>query len=137
MAAQETTLLSQVVARAMAACRAVDPQARPVSMTEDGEGLTHLRVRAGDAHSVNGLQSALQRVLPLSQSRVTESWVDGTLEASVTVLTKSQERYAARFAVAKRRFVAYWLLASWVCVLIGVGEWYWGLRAVAETKDEL
>ena len=137
MAAQESTLQSQVLARALAACRAVDPQARAVSMTEDADGLTHLRVRAGDAHSLNGLQEALQRVMPLSQSRVTESWVDGTLEAEVTVLTKAQERLAARFAAAKRRLPAYWVLAAWACFLVGVCEWYWSVTGGVEAKDEL
>ena len=137
MAAQESTLQSQVMARALAACRGVDGLARAVSMTEDADGLTHLRFRAGDAHSLNGLQEALQRVMPLSATRVTESWVDGTLEAEVTVLTKAQERAAARCAVVRGRLPAYWLLAAWVCFLVGVCEWVWYVRRGVGVKDEL
>ena len=137
MAAQERTLQSAIVRRCLEACRRVDGQARVVSMTEDGAtGLTHLRVRAGDAQSLNGLQKALWRVMPLSATRVTESWVDGTLEADVTVLTQQQERRAARYEVAKERPVAYWLLAAWACFLLGVGEWSASV-GLLRAKDEL
>ena len=137
MTAQEKTLQSRVVARAMQACRVIDSAARAVSMTEDAEGLTHMRVRAGDAHTLNGLRSALQRMLPLSTTQVTESLIDGTLEASVTVPTEAQERLAARCAVAKERLATYWLLAAWACFFVGVGEWWWSVNAGVEAKDEL
>lgn len=126
-----------VVKRCLEACRAIDAKSRLVSMTEDGAtGLTHLRVRASDAHTVNALRQALWRAMPLSSTRVTESWVDGTLEADVTVLTQQQERRAARYEVAKERLVAYWLLASWLFLLLGMGEWSASLRAL-RGKDEL
>ena len=136
--AQERTLQSSVVRRALDACRHVDPQARVVSMTEDGQtGLTHLRVRAGDAHTVNGLQQALWRAMPFATARVTENWMDGTLEADVTVLTAQQERLAARYEVAKTRLVAYWLLLGWAFILLGMGEWSASVRGLLLGKDEL
>ena len=56
-------------------------------------------------------------MLPLSTTQVTESMLDGTLEAEVTVPTEAQERLAARYAVAKERLVAYWLLAACASVM--------------------
>jgi hypothetical protein len=54
---------------------------------------------------------------------VTESWVDGTLEAEVTVLTAAQERATARALVTRSRSVAYWLLLAWACLLAALVEW--------------
>ena len=136
--AQERTLQSSVVRRALDACRRVDPQSRVVSMTEDARtGLTHMRVRAGDVHTVNGLQQALWGAMPFATARVTENWIDGTLEADVTVLTAQQERRAARYEVAKTRLVAYWLLLGWAFILLGMGEWSASVRGLLLGKDEL
>lgn len=128
---------STVVQRCLAVCRRIDGQSRVVSMTEDSTtGLTHLRVRAGDAHTLENLRAALGHVLRLSTTRVTESWLDGTLEADVTVLTAQQERLAARREIARGRLAAYWLLAAWVFFFLGLGEWSASVRAL-RGKDEL
>ena len=63
MAGQERTLQSRVVQTALEACRRVDQSVRVANMTEDADGTTYLRVRAGDAHSVASLQQALQQAL--------------------------------------------------------------------------
>jgi hypothetical protein len=136
--AQERTLQTSVVRRALEACRRVDAQSRVVSMTTDAiTGLTHLRVRAGDVHTVNGLQQALWGAMPFSTARVTENWIDGTLEADVTVLTAPQERLAARHAVARTRATAYWLLLAWAFIFLGMGEWSASVRGTLLGKDEL
>lgn len=124
--------------RALEACRRVDAQSRVVSMTTDAvTGLTHLRVRAGDVHTVNGLQQALWAAMPFATSRVTENWMDGTLEADVTMLTAHQERCAARCEVVKTRLAAYWLLLAWVFLLMGLGAWSASVRGLLSGKDEL
>lgn len=137
MATQERSFFeSAVVRRCQEACRRIDATSRVVSMTEDAAGLTHLRFRAGDTHTLEQLRAALGNAMRLSTTRVTESWVDGTLEADVTVLTARQERRAARHEVAKGRLVAYWLLLAWVFLFLGIGEWSASVRAV-RGKDEL
>lgn len=136
--AQQRTLQDAVVERCQAACRLIDSKSRVVRMTEDGAtGLTHVRVRAGDAHTVKGLQQALRRVMPFATAQVTESWMDGTLEADVTVLTAQQERRAARAEVSRSRLTKYWLLLAWVFVLLGMGEWSASVRGLLRAKDEL
>ena len=135
--AQKRTLQEAVVQRCQEACRLIDPQSRVVRMTEDSAtGLTHLRVRAGDTHTLEHLRAALGNALRLSTTRVTESMLDGTLEADVTVLTAQQERRVARYRVTKERLVAYWLLLAWVFVFLGIGEWSASVRAL-RGKDEL
>jgi hypothetical protein len=136
--AQRRTLQEAVVQRCQEACRLIDPSSRVVRMTEDGgTGLTHVRVRAGDAHTVSGLQRALRSVMPFSATQVTESWVDGTLEADVTVPTAQQERRAARALATSTRLTKYWLLLAWVFVLLGMGEWSASVRGLLQGKDEL
>ena len=138
MATQKRSLFeSAVVRRCLEACQRIDGASRVVSMTEDGAtGLTHLRVRAGDTHTLEHLRAALGNALRLSTTRVTESMLDGTLEADVTVLTAQQERRVARRKVTRERLVAYWLLLAWVFVFLGIGEWSASVRAL-RGKDEL
>ena len=136
MASQQRTLESHIVARATRACQQVDPEARVASYTEDGSGTGTLRLRAGDAHSLEGMRVALASVLPLSSTRVSENWTDGSMEVEVFVLTRAQERWHARAAVARERLVAYWLLLAWVFVFLGLGEWSASVRGV-RGKDEL
>ena len=135
--AQKRTLQEAVVQRCQEACRLIDPQSRVVRMTDYATGVTHLRVRAGDAHTVSGLQKALRRVMPFATTSVTESWMDGTLEADVTVLTAQQERRAARALATSTRLTKYWLLLAWVFVLLGMGEWSASVRGLLRAKDEL
>ena len=135
--AQERSLQETVVRRCQEACHRVDPASRVLRMTENAAtGLTHLRVRAGDTHTLEHLRAALGNALRLSTTRVTESMLDGTLEADVTVLTAQQERRVARYKVTKERLVAYWLLLAWVFVFLGIGEWSASVRA-DRGKDEL
>lgn len=146
MAAQSRTIQSQVAERAIAFCRRVDEHARLSSMTEDAEGYTRLRMRAGDSHTIQSLRTMLNRMMPLASTRVTESLVDGTLEAEVTVLTTDQEHAAARALVTRQRFVSYWLLLAWTCFFVGVAEWLMqssnvafvmGDNATTAARDEL
>lgn len=139
MAAQQETLSSTIVQRALAACRGVDASSRLASMTADVDGLTRLRVRAGDTYSLAGLQAALASVLPLSTTRVHESFVDGTLEAEVLVHTQEQEYTEARLRVTSSRCVTLWLLLAWVAFLIGTAEYLLCLTATvsATQHDEL
>ena len=138
MAAQQRSMQSTVVQRCLQACHGIDGASRVVSMTTDGvTGLTHLRVRAGDAHTLEKLRGALGSVLRLSTTSVTENWVDGTLEADVTVLTSQQERLEARRIVARGRVAAYWLLLAWFFLLLGLHEWWSSAGDGTRGKDEL
>ena len=135
--AQERSLQSAVVQRCLAACRRIDAQSKIVSMTEDGlTGFTHLRLRAGDTHTLEHLRVALGGVMRFSTTRVTENCVDGTLEADVTVPTRQQEWLAARREVTRGRLAAYWLLLAWFCFLLGLHEWGACVRA-SGGKQEL
>lgn len=138
MASQERSFANAVVQTALAACHRIDTGAKLVSMNENGHGVMHLRIRAGDAHTVASLQQALQQVMPLSHATVTESWIDGTLEADVTVLTREQEYRAARKMLSSSRVYIYWLMVGWALVLVGIGEWAASVRgALLAGKDEL
>ncbi len=136
MAAQQRTLESRIVARATRACQQIDPSARVANYTEEADGTGRLRLRAGDTYSLEAMREALAEVLPLSSTRVTESWLDGSMEVEVLVLTRAQERWHARYAVAKERLVGYWLVLAWVVLFLGVGEWSASVRAL-RGKDEL
>lgn len=136
MTTQQRTLESRVVKRAERACHQVDADARVVSYTEDADGVARLRMRAGDAHSLEAMREALTGVLPLSTTLVTENFMDGTLEVEVLVLTRAQERWHARHAVSKERLVAYWLLLAWVALFLGLGGWSSSVRRFVR-KDEL
>jgi hypothetical protein len=138
MTGQERTLQSRVVQTAMEACRRVDPSVKVANMTEDADGTTYLRVRAGDAHSVASLQLALQEALPLASTSVTESMLDGTLEAELVVLNKRQEYLHARRLVSRERVPAYTIVLAWVFVCLGMGEWGALVRSIVSgPKDEL
>ena len=137
MAARDRTFANTVVQTALAACHRVDRSAKLVSMNKDFDGVMHLRIRAGDAHTVQSLQQALQKVMPLSYASVTESWIDGTLEADVTVLTRAQEYEAARKIVSSSRLFVYWLMVGWVFIVLGFGEWSACFGGIAKGKDEL
>ena len=126
--------------RVMQTCRSVDQNARLVTMTKDSYGHCHLRVRAGDVHSVASLQRALEDAMPLSTATVLESWIDGTLEAEITVYTKDEERCSARKLVVKRRLFKYWIAFSWILLALGFCEWVATLRTALDPRvlrDEL
>ena len=139
MEGQKRTLADELVRRVLAACRAVDGQAVVSNMTKNGAtGATHIRVRAGDTHSVYSLSKALQNVMPLSDITINESMVDGVLEADLTVLTKRDERVRARAYVANRRLFSYPLLLAWVCLFVAIRDYgVWLYSREVGIKDEL
>ena len=138
MVGRNPTLSEIVVQNVMRKCCDVDSQSRLVSMTRDMQGHTHMRVRAGDVHSVATLQRSLAATLPLAECSVSESWIDGTLEAEILIFTAHKERSRARAKVAQNRFASYWLSAGTICVLVGVGQWMASFGIDAPTRhDEL
>ena len=139
MTGQERTLQSRVVQTALEACRTIDPSVKVANMTEDADGTTFLHVRAGDAHSVATLQQALQTAMPLASTSVTESMIDGTLEAELVVLNKHREYLHARHLVSRERIPAYTIVLAWVLVCLGMGEWGAFVRNLVaiRPKDEL
>ena len=126
-----------VVRNVMRKCTEVDNQSKLVSMTRDTSGHTHLRVRAGDVHSVGTLQHELARMLPLAECNVRESWVDGTLEAEVTVFTADEEHRRARTMITRHRLVSYWIAVGTICLLLGLGQWAAGFGSGGGPHDEL
>ncbi len=129
-----------IVQKVLATCRGIDGAVKLINMTRDAQGHTHLRVRAGDVHSVESLRRALQDTMPLSQCTVQESWLDGTLEAEVTVYTEDEEYRRARAKAIKSRWIMYPLLLAWVLLFLGLGEWVAVIRAAWTQKwdkDEL
>lgn len=138
MAGANPTLSEAVVRNVMRKCTEVDHQSKLVAMTRDTSGHTHLRVRTGDVHSVGTLQNQLARMLPLAECNVSESWVDGTLEAEVTVFTADEECRRARMLITRHRLVSYWIAMGTICLLLGLGQWAAGLRGGgAGPHDEL
>ena len=140
MSGENPSLAEHVVRSVMDTCKEVDHNARLVSMTKDPSGQLHMRVRAGDVHSVQSLQRALAEAMPLSQSTVLESWVDGTLEADITVLTRAEEYWAARKLVTGKRMFLYWIGIAWIIIFVGTGEWVAAVRLAdlpATLRDEL
>ena len=141
MGGDNPTLTDTVVKNVLGACRNVDNSCKLMTMTNDSSGNSIVRVRAGDVHSVASLQRALCDALPLSETTVSESWLDGALEAEVKIFTVGKERELARSKITKSRLMSYSLLIAWACLLIGLGEWAAAVRAararLLQTKDEL
>lgn len=129
--------MDTLAANVLNTARAADPACRLISMASDAKEQTLVRLRAGNAHSGGSLQRVLQASFPLSLVEVDESFLDGTLEASITIFSHSEERARARRRVTRSRFLSYPLLMAWACVLLGVGDWLGGLRATTTGKDEL
>lgn len=129
MSGENPTLSDDIVRIVLGTCNAIDHNAKLVSMTRDVQGHAHLRIRAGDVHSVESLRRALQDSMPLSSCAVSESWIDGTLEAEVTVYTAMEEYRQARRMVTTRRAVSYWIGIATILVLLGMGEWVAAIRA--------
>lgn len=140
MSGSNPTLSEAVVRRVLDVCHEVDHNAKLVNMTRDPNGDCHLRIRAGDVHSVASLQSGLQDAMPLSTCSVEESWLDGTLEAEVTVYGAGEEYRRARALVTRGRLPSYWIGIATICLLLGMGEWAAAVRASwarVAAKDEL
>ena len=121
----------------LSSCKAVDEHAKLVHMTKDAEGHTHVRVRAGDVHSVESLRRELEAALPLAACDVTESWLDGSLEAELTIFSPSVERRRARALVTRSKWISRLIGIAWLLIFVGVSELVAALRAVLVAKDEL
>jgi hypothetical protein len=137
MTGSNPTLSEAVVRNVMLKCTEVDKDAKLVSMTRDTLGHTHMRVRAGDVHSVSTLQRELSSMFPLSECNVSESWVDGTLEAELTVHTAPEEFRRARKMVTDQKLVAYWIGIGTISLFMGLGQWVAALSATLVAHDEL
>ena len=140
MSGENPTLSDHIVRLVLDTCTGIDHNAKLVAMTRDMQGHAHLRIRAGDVHSVESLRRALQDAMPLSKCTVNESWLDGTLEAEVTVYTASEEYRQARRLVTTRRLVSYWIAIATLCLFLGLGEWAAAVRSASapvSVRDEL
>jgi hypothetical protein len=120
----------------LTACRRDDPEAKLATYTLS-EGRTLIRLRPGAGSSDEGVSAAslaasLAARLPLASTSVFQSCLDGSLETSVEVPTRTAERRRARELAARepcaRRLcgVATLLvlaaLAAGAVVLVGSGR---------------
>ena len=115
----------------LAACRRVDGGCRIVGFSKLSAGTHEVRVRASSQSSVHTLQLELQRLMPLSKSKVHESFLDGSLEASILVLDRATERRVARRIASARPFARFVRACAWSCLLLGAGAWIATLAAPA------
>lgn len=116
-------MASAVVESVLAACRRVDNDATLASATYTQDGQTLVRIRSGASGSVTMLQRALQSAMPLAVTDVTDSTLDGTCEASVTVPVGKDERYAAWSMAASRVLPRIMFNIGILMVVAGVGAW--------------
>lgn len=136
---ENPSLSDHIVGQVLGTCQSIDHNAKLVAMTRDVLGHAHLRIRAGDVHSVESLRRALQDAMPLSSCEASESWLDGTLEAEVVVFSKREEYLRARHIVCQRRSVAYTIAIATIALLLGLAEWFAAFRAgtTSSMRDEL
>lgn len=141
MGDSNASVSSTVARNVLSTCEAIDAASRLVSVTRDDLGCCNVRIRAGDVHTLASLKRALDREMPLSRIVVTESFIDGTLEAEVTVYADRQERRLARSMARRSRAVRYCTLAFIGCVLAGIATWMHALchqiGLGRSTKEEL
>jgi hypothetical protein len=116
-------MASAVVESVLAACRRVDGDATLASATYTQDGQTLVRIRSGASGSVTMLQRALQSAMPLATTDVTDSTLDGTCEAAVTVPVGKDERYAAWSMAAQRVLPRILFNVGILMVVAGVGAW--------------
>lgn len=106
--------VSGAVRSVLTACREDDPETKLANYTIR-EGRTLIRLRPGGAEGaegVDGLRRAIAARLPLADSiSCSASHLDGTVEASIEVPSRSGERRAAR-QLATRGCCAQALLIS-------------------------
>lgn len=114
---------SASVVSVLRACQDIDSDASLASATYTQDGHTLVRIRSGISGSVNTIQRALQRALPLAFTDVTDSALDGTCEASVTVLNQHEESRQAWRLAAGHAFPRVLHNAGLVLLLLGVGVW--------------
>ena len=127
-----------VVESVLKACRRVDPGSTLASATYTQEGHTLVRIRSGASGSVTMIQRGLQRALPLATTDVTDSALDGTCEAAVTVPVGRDENNVA-WAMASAKLMPKVLFNVGVLLLVaGVGAWVSeALQGVAGDPREL
>lgn len=119
----ERRMASASVASVLQACKKIDNDASLASATYTQDGHTLVRIRSGISGSVNTIQRALQRALPLAVTDVTDSALDGTCEASVTVLNQHEESRQAWRLAAGHAFPRLLQNAGLALLLLGVGVW--------------
>ena len=112
--------VSGAVRSVLTACREDDPETKLANYTIS-EGRTLIRLRPGGAdgaESMDGLRRAIAARLPLADSiSCSASHLDGTVEASIEVPSRSGERRAAR-RLATRGCCAQALLISGSLLLV-------------------
>ena len=112
-----------VAQRVVDACRKEDPDARITYVGRDETGRTRVRVRSGNGASVQGLQRALQALMPFAKVRTSEDVLDGSAQAEVCVPTAADE-YTMAMADASNLLQHRMLVACAVaCVALGLGLW--------------
>lgn len=116
-------MASKVVESVLAACRGVDGDATLASATYTQDGQTLVRIRSGATGSVHMIQRALQNALPLATTDVTDSTLDGTCEAAVTVPQGQDETRAARFLVRGRVLPRLLFNVGVLMLVAGIGAW--------------
>jgi len=80
-------------------------------------------VRPGPSRSPAALQRALQRALPFARVSVSESFLDGELEAEVCVPGAARERQMRLAAARAQRAPAALALLAKACALASVLSW--------------
>ena len=96
-----TTSVNGAVRSVLTACRRDDPDAKLATYTLSG-GSTLIRLRpGGEETSAASLAASLAARLPLASTSVFQSCLDGSLETSVEVPTRSTERRRARELAAR------------------------------------
>lgn len=114
---------SRVVDSVLAACRRVDQEATLASATYTQDGQTHVRIRSGATGSATLLQRALQAAMPLATTDVTDSTLDGTCEAAVTVPQGYDEQRVARGMVSGRVLPRLIFNLGILLLVAGIGAW--------------
>ena len=104
----------------LTACRRDDPDAKLANYTVSSEGKTLIRLRPGAATSADALWQSILAHMPLAATvACTTSQLDGSVETTIAVPTRSDERRAAR-RMATRGLCANVLLLSGG-LLLGTG----------------
>ena len=114
------TSTNAAVRSVLTACRADDPDAKLANYTVSTEGKTLIRLRPGAGASADSLWQTIAARMPLAATvSCTASHLDGSMETTIAVPTRSDERRAAR-RMATRGLCANALLLSGA-LLLGTG----------------
>lgn len=129
-------MTSPVVQSVLAACKRVDRDATLASATYTQDGQTLVRIRSGASGSVTLLRQALQAAMPLATTDVTDSPLDGTCEAAVTVPQGHDEQLVARGLIRARMLYRVLLNVGVLLVVAGIGAWASNvLQSMDDSKD--